>query len=151
MANFDDQRIVRESLQQRGKIGNSFFRPVKRKRELQQDRAELIRRAKHVESRADGAFIRRGRAGCRGSYVVRESLPELGGEDKTRIRRHAIDPLSCVVRTQRLVKRSVDLDGVKEFREIRRLVESFGTARWINVAGPVGIRPARGAHAHDAG
>src|SRR6266849_7820118 len=78
-----------------------------------------------------------------------EPLPELGGEDKARIGRHTIDPLRRMLRTQRLVKRSVDLDGVKEFREIGRLVESFGTARWINVAGPIGIRPARGAHAQD--
>ena len=70
---------------------------------------------------------------------MRETLPQLGGENKPRIRRHAIDPLRRVVRTQRLVKRSVDLDGVKEFREIGRLVESFGTARRINVPSPVGI------------
>ncbi len=124
---------------------------MKRKRELQQHCAKLLCRAKHIKARANGAFIRRSGAECRGSYVVRESLPQLGGKDEPRIRRYAIDPLRRVVRTQRLVKRSVDLDGVKVFREIGCLVESFGTSRWINVAGPIGIRPTRGAHAHDAG
>src|SRR6266478_1598941 len=50
-----------------------------------------------------------------------------------------------MVRTQWLVKRSVDLDGVKKFRKVSRLVESFGASRGIDVAGPVWIRPARGA------
>src|SRR6266480_3848110 len=84
-----------------------------------------------------------------GSDIVREPLPELGRENESRIRRHSIDPLGRVVRTQRLVERSVDLDSVKEFREISRLVESFGPTKRINVAGPVGIRPARGPHAQD--
>src|ERR1700682_2273854 len=124
---------------------------MKRKRKLQQDRAEPLRRAKHIEARANSVFICRSGARCRGSYVVRESLPELGGEDKARIRQHAVDPLRRMVRTQRLVERSVDLDGVKEFRKIGRLVESFGTARWIDVAGPIWIRPARRAHTQDTG
>src|SRR5260370_8509655 len=98
---------------------------MKREREWQQDRTELVRGAKHSEARAHGAFIRRGGRGCYGSAVVREALPELGGEDKARIRRHAIDPLRGVVWPQRLVKRGIDLDGVKEFREIRRLMESL--------------------------
>src|SRR6267143_1832659 len=151
VANFDDQRIVREPFQYRRKVRNGFRSAMKRKRELQQDRAEPPRRAKHIEARANGAFICRSGTGCRGSDVVREPLPELGAEDKARIRRHEVDPLGRVVRTQRLVKRSVDLDGVKEFREIGRLMESFGTARWIDVAGPIGIRPARGAHTQDTG
>src|SRR6267378_4967232 len=149
VANFDDQRIVREPFQYCRKVRNGFRSAMKRKRELQQGRAEPLRRAKDIEARANGAFICRSGTGCRGSDVVREPLPELGGEDKARIRRHEVDPLRRVVRTQRLVKRSVDLDGVKEFREIGRLMESLGTARWIDVAGPIGIRPARGAHTQD--
>ncbi len=82
---------------------------------------------------------------------MREPLPEFGGKNKARIRRHSIDPLRRVVRMQRLVKRSVDLDGVKEFREIARLVESFWAAQRINVPGPVRIRPASGAHPQDTG
>src|SRR2546430_8232542 len=148
MPHFDDQWVVGEALEQRRKIGNGLFRAMKRKRKLQQDRAELIRRAKHIEARANLAFLRRSRAGCCGSYVVRESLPQLGRKDKTRIRPYSFDPLRRMLWRQWLVKRSINLDGVKVFREIGRLVESFGASSWIDIAGPVGIRPACGADAH---
>src|SRR4029077_956354 len=98
---------------------------MKRKRELQQDRAELICCAKHIEAGANGALILCRGSRCYRSYVVRKSLPEFGGEHKARIRRHAVDPLRRVVGAQRLVKRSIDLDGVKKFRQVRRLVEPF--------------------------
>src|SRR5206468_10530309 len=55
------------------------------------------------------------------------------------------------LRMQWLVKRSSNLDGVKVLREIGRLVESLGAARWIDIAGPVRIRPSRRAHAQDLG
>ncbi len=149
VANFDDQGIVSEALENGGEKRHGFRSAMKRKRELQQDRAEPLRRAKHIEARANGALIRCDGVRCRGSRFVCESLPELGGEDKAQIRRYAVDPLGRLVRTQRLVERSVDLDSVKEFGEISRLVESFGPARRINVAGPIGIRPARGPHTQD--
>src|SRR5438477_2916258 len=148
MPHFDDQWIVGEALEQRRKISNGLFRAMKRKRKLQQDRAELIRRTKHIEAGANIALLRRGGAGRRGPCVVRESLPQLGRKDKSRIRRYSFDPLRRVLRVQRLVKRSINLDGVKVFREIGRLVESFGASSWIDIAGPVGIRPACGADAH---
>src|SRR5438093_3105594 len=150
VAYFDHQRIVRKPFQYGREVRDSLRRAMKRKRKLQQDGAEFVDRAKHIEARANGAFIRRRRSRRYGSYVVRESLPEFGGEHKARIRRHAIDPLRRVVRTQRLVKRSVDLDSVKEFREIGRLVESLGSSRWIDVTGPIRIRPARRAYTHTA-
>src|SRR4029077_11025027 len=123
---------------------------MKRKRELQEDRAKLLRRAQHVEARANGAFILGGRAGRYGLNIMGESLPEFGGKQKSRIGRDAIEPLRRVLRAQRLVKRSIDLNGVEVFREIRRFVESFGTPGWIDVTGPIRIRPTRGADANDA-
>src|SRR5260370_4237159 len=98
---------------------------MKRKGELQQDCAEPVCRAKHIEALANCALISCGGSRCHGSYVVREPLPEFGGENKARIRRHAIDPLRCVVGTQRLGKRNVDFYGVKEFRKIARLLASL--------------------------
>ena len=150
VANFDDQRIVGEAPENRREIRHGLPSAMKRKRELQQNCPKLVGRAKHVKARANGALVcRAGARNCR-SDVMRETLPQLGGENKPRIRRHAIDPLRRVVRTQRLVKRSVDLDGVKEFREIGRLVESLGSSRWIDVTGPIRIRPARRAYTHNA-
>jgi hypothetical protein len=151
VAHFDYQRVVRETFYQGGEVRNRFRRAMKRKRELQQDGAELLCCKQHVEACANGALLFRGRAGRHGLNIVREALPEFGGKDKPRIRRHAIEPLRGILRTQRLVKRSVDLDGIKVFREIGGLVESFSASRWIDVAGPVGIRPARWSHANYAG
>src|SRR6266481_5090899 len=149
VAHFDHQRIVYEAFYQGRKVANRFRCAMKRKRELQQDRAKFLCRAQNVEACANGAFILRGRAGRYGLNVVRKSLPEFGGENKSRIRRHAIEPLRRVLRAQRLVKRSIDLDGIKVFREISCLVESFGTSGGIDVTGPIGIRPARWSHAND--
>src|SRR5712664_71739 len=98
--NFDHQGIISEAFQYGREIGNGLRSAMKRKRELQQDRAEPVRRAKHIEARANGALVRRGRAGCCGSDVVREPLPEFGGKNKARIRRHSIDPLRRVLGTQ---------------------------------------------------
>ncbi len=124
---------------------------MKRKRELQQHRAELVGCAQHIKAGANLAFLRRSRAGRGRPDVVSESLPELRREYKTRIRRYAFDPLRRVVRAQRLVKRSVDLNRVKVFREIRRFVEPFGPARGVNVPGPIRIGPSRRPHAHNVG
>jgi len=74
VANFDDQRIVREPFQYRRKVRNGFRSAMKRKRELQQDRAEPLRRAKHIEARANSAFICRSGTRRRGSDVVRETV-----------------------------------------------------------------------------
>src|SRR5437016_5870636 len=151
VANFDDQGIVCESLENSGEIRHGLRGAMKRKRELQQDRAKSVGCSKHIEARANGPLIHRAYVRSCGPYVVREPLPQLRGKGETQIRRHAIDPLRCEVRAQRLVKRTVDLDSVKELREIGSLVESFGTARRINVPGPVGIRPACGADAEYTG
>src|SRR5258708_19922596 len=98
---------------------------MKRKGELQQHGGEFICGAKYIEAGANGSLILCSGSRCYRSYVVRESLPEFGGEHKARIGRHAFDPLRRVVRAQRLVKRSIDFDGVKKFREISHLLEPF--------------------------
>ena len=120
---------------------------------MQQNRAQLARAHQHIKTGAHGALVfgrgtpRRGvrRRGTRlgENHVVRESLPQLGGEQKARIRSHAIDPLPGMLGTHRRVKRSIDFDGVEELRQIRRFMKAFGTPRWIDVAGPIGVRPAR--------
>src|SRR6266478_2379204 len=50
--NFDHQRIVGESLEQGRKISNGLLAAMKRKWKLQQHRAQLVCRAKHIEARA---------------------------------------------------------------------------------------------------
>jgi len=144
VADFDDEGIVGEALQERREISDGFGRAMERKWELQEDRSELAGFLQRLEAGAHDAFV-----GRSGSRIVGESLPELGGENEARIGRDAAEPLRGVVGTKRLVKRGVDLDGVEEFREIGRFVKAFGPANRINVAGPVRVRPAGRAHAND--
>src|SRR5207247_3714231 len=99
----------------------------------------------------DRSLVRGSGARPHGGGVVGEFLPEFCGEDKAWVGRYALNPLRGVFRAQRLVKRSVDLDGIEEFREIGGLVQSLGRARRIEVASPVRIRPARGADTERAG
>jgi len=56
------------------------------KKEIAAGPPEPFRRAKHIEARANGALIRRTGARSCGTDLMREPLPELGGEDKARIR-----------------------------------------------------------------
>ncbi len=71
-----------------------------------------------------------------------ESLPEFGGEKEARIYEDTIDPLRGVVGAQGLVERRVDFDGIEEFGEVGGFVEALGTARGIDIAGPIRIGPA---------
>src|SRR6266853_382941 len=57
VANFDDQWIVSEALENSGEIRHRLRSAMKRKRELQQNRAEPVRRPKHIEARANGALL----------------------------------------------------------------------------------------------
>src|SRR5260370_27490586 len=109
---------------------------MKRKGELQQDCAEPVCCAKHIEALANSALISCGGSRCHGSYVVREPPPELGGEYKSRIRRHALHPLRCGVGTQRLAKRSRALARAPRFRRQAHLVESLAP-----VSGRAATRP----------
>ena len=114
---------------------------MERKWELKKDGAEFVSGAQNVEAGANSALVSSGREGSRRAGLVSEALPELGGENEARVNGNTIEPLRGVLGMQRLVKGSVDFDGVEEFGEISGLVESLGTAGWIDVAGPVWIRP----------
>lgn len=57
MAEFDDERIVREASKDRGEINDGFGCFVKRERELQQYGAEFVCLLQYVEAGAHGAFV----------------------------------------------------------------------------------------------
>src|SRR5260370_1537923 len=107
VANLDHQRVVSKSPYYGGEVRYGLRSAMKRKRECQQHPAQPLRPPNHIQPPPHAPLLLRGRAGCCGSDVVRESLPEFGGKNKARIRRHSIDPLRRVLGTQRLVKRSV--------------------------------------------
>jgi hypothetical protein len=140
VANFDDETVIGEALEHSGEIACGFLGAMERERELKEDGAEFVGGAKNVKAGTDGALVVGGGAG-----VVREFLPEFGGEEKLRIGGNAVEPIGGVIGTQRMVERSVDLDGVEESGKILGLVESFGAAGRIYGTGPVRIRPACGA------
>jgi hypothetical protein len=142
VADFDDERVIGEALEHGGEIGAGFLGPMERERELKEDGAEFVGDAKNVKAGTDGALVVGASAG-----VVREFLPEFGGEEKSRIGGDAGEPIGGMIGTQRMVERSVDLDGVEESGKILGLVESFGPAGRIYGTRPVRIRPACGADA----
>lgn len=145
MANFHGERVAGETLEERGEVSHVFGGTVKRKRELQKNGAKAVGGAKNVKPGASFALVRGGGRGGERTAVVSEALPEFGGEKKTWIFRDAVEPLTSVVRAERLVKGSVDFDGVEELRKVGEFVEAFGAAERIDEAGPIGIRPSGGA------
>ncbi len=145
MANFNDERIVGEAFKSSGEGGDGFFRTMERERELEEDSAEFIRSAQDVEASTDGAFVFCGRDRAINRGIVSKSLPEFGGEEEAGIGGYTVKPLRGVIGTQRLVERSVDLDGVEKFSEKGSFVETFRAASRIHKAHPVRIRPASGA------
>ena len=147
VANFYDKRIVGEAFKSSGKGGDGFFRTMERERELEEDSAKFIRSAQDVEASTDGAFVFRGGDRTSNTGIVGESLPEFGGEEEAGIGGYTVKPLRGVIGTQRLVERSVDLDGVEKSGKIGGFVETFGAASRIDKARPVRIRPASGADA----
>ena len=128
VAHFDYQRVIAKPQQDGGKISHGFLGAMKRKRELQQDGAEFAGGTEHVEAGAHGALILGDRAGSCRNGVVSETLPEFRGEDETGIGAYQIDPVFSEIRPKRLVKRSVDFDGVEEFGEIGGFVKVFRAA-----------------------
>ena len=99
-------------------MGGSFGRLVKGKRELEEHGAEFACVAENVEAGADVAFVFGG-----GQGFVREALPEFCGEEKREVCGYALDPACGVVRADRLIKRSVDFDGIEKLGEERSLVK----------------------------
>jgi hypothetical protein len=108
-------------------------------RELQQDGAELARGRQRREPRAHRALVLGARA-----LLVRELLPELCGEEESRMGRHALDPLRRDSRPRRLVKRGIDLDRVEILRQVRGFVEIPRAPLRIEDSVPVRVGPARG-------
>src|SRR5215471_15696376 len=106
---------------------------MKGKWKLKQDCAQLAGVAQRVESGAHRALVFRSRIG-----VVRELLPQLRGENKTRIGRHELNPLPAVFWLQRLVERGVDLNRVEELSKIGGLMEACRLASRVHDACPVG-------------
>jgi hypothetical protein len=142
VAQFDNEGIVTETSEYGAEILDGLRRAVEGKRELQQDGAELVGFAQNVEALADGTFIFWG-----GGRIVSEFLPHLRGEDEGRIGSDAFEPEGRVIWIQGLVEGSVDLDGIKEAREIGGFVKILRAACWIHVAGPIAIGPTRGSDA----
>ena len=101
-------------------MGGGFGRLVKGKRELQEYGAEFACVAENVEAGADVAFVFGG-----GRGFVREALPEFCGEEKGGVGGHALDPARGVVRADRLIKGSVDFDGVEKLGEECCLVKAL--------------------------
>jgi hypothetical protein len=134
VAKLDDERVVGEARENGGEVDDGLWRFVERKRELQEDGAEFVCFAKDIESGADIAFVF-----FRGRRIMGEFLPELRREDERGIGGDAFEPKGGVVWTQGLIEGSVDFDGVEKFGEICGFVEIFGTARGIDVAGPVAV------------
>ena len=120
MTQFDDQRVVSKALQDRGEIRDGFGGAVEGKRELQKDGAEFFCVSQDIKARADSAFVF-----STGGGIVREPLPELGGEQERRVGRDAVDPGRGVVGAERLVERSIDFDGVEESGEVLGFVKAF--------------------------
>src|SRR6266436_6746042 len=143
MPHLHRQRVIGKAFQDRAKIRGRFRGPVKCERELQQYRPELTGLVQYIEAGAHRAFIF-----WRGARVVRELLPKLRGKRKARIGGNAIEPLPSMLRVQWLVERGIDLDSVKELREVGSFVKAFRPRRRIHVAGPIRIRPPRWPYAN---
>lgn len=104
MTKFDDERIITKTEKDRGEKSYGLLCAVEGERELEEDGAEFVGVAKDVEAGTDGALVGGGDARRGGDSVVRESLPEFGGEDKTGIGGDEVEPVSSVNGAERLVE-----------------------------------------------
>src|SRR5262249_27388911 len=124
VAHFDDEWVIAKAQKHRGKIRHGFLGAMKGKRELQQHRAEFSGGAQDIKAGADGALVLGRGSGNSGSNIVRETLPKFCSEKETRVAGDKINPLLGIFRFQRLVKRSIDFDGVEEVGEVRSFVKT---------------------------
>ena len=76
-----------------------------------------------------------------------EAPPKFRGKNKAAITGDEVNPLLGSLQFERLVKRSIDFDGVEKLGQIRGLMEAARPPRGINETVPVRIRPSRGADA----
>src|SRR6267142_4107728 len=138
VAHFHRERIIRESLQQRGKTRCRLRIAMKRERELQQHRSQLAGLVQYIEAGTHRALIFR----C-SARVMREFLPHLCRKNKARICGNALDPLLGVLLVQWLIKRSIDLDSVKKLCQVRGFMKTFRSRRGVHISSPIRIRPSR--------
>src|SRR6267142_3788394 len=136
VAHFHREWIIRKSLQQRGKTRCRLRIAMKRERELQQHRSQLAGLLQYIEAGTHRALIFRGSA-----RVMREFLPHLRCENKTRIGRNSLNPLLGMLRVQRLIKRSIDFDGVKKLRQVGGFMKIPRSRRGVHISSPIRIRP----------
>src|SRR5271168_1931297 len=94
---------------------------------------------KNVEPLTNDFYVVGARA-----FFVRESLPELGGEEESRIGGDALEPLRRESGLEWVVKRSIDFDRVEVFREVGCLMKRARAWRGVNNTLPIGIGPSRG-------
>src|ERR1035438_5593641 len=170
MPHLDRQRIIPKALKQRDQVSLALDRAMKRKRELQQNRTQLPGVPQHIESRANRPLIlgtrHPGRTRSipgkfrrtwpneirrritprlvtrqRRKSLVCKFLPKLGSEQKSRIARNPLQPLMCMPRLQRRIKRGINLNGVEELSQVSSLMKSLRPRRRINIPSPIRIRP----------
>jgi hypothetical protein len=146
VADLHDQSVVAKRFQQALQARQMLGRMVKRKRELEQNGAQPSRALQYVKAPADGlgVFGRR-------SLLVRESLPELGGEKKSRICSDAAKPLRGNPGLERAVKRRVDLDRIEKLGQIPGFVKAARAPRRVDDPVPVGVGPPRRTDENPAG
>src|SRR6267154_1704795 len=132
VAHFHHKRIIRKAFQPSRKKISCLRIAVKRERELQQHRSQLAGLAQYIEASTYRAFILRSRA-----RVVREFLPHLCRENKARICGNPLDPLLGMLRVQWLIKRSVDLDSVKNLRQVRGFMKALWPWRGLHISSPI--------------
>ena len=113
MAKLDNQGVLHEALQQLGQVGNGLARAMKREGELHEHSAQFCLAHQNVESHANFPFFRAPRG-----KIVREALPQFGGEHEPWVGSDFLDPLFGLFDAQRAVERGVDFDGVEELRKI---------------------------------
>ena len=123
-----------KSLRQAFQVSKRLWRAVKRKRELNEYRAETSRVAKNIETCANAFLVFECCA-----FFVRELLPELCSEEKPGIERYFFDPASHQLRTKRLVERRVDFDCVEILREVCRFMKASALGARIDNALPVRV------------
>lgn len=133
MPHFYDEWIVVESFRQAFQVSQRVRSVMKRKRELNKYRAQTFRIAKNIETCANAFLVFE-----RCAVFVREFLPELCGEEESRIGDYLLDPSLHQLRTKGLVERRVDFNRVEILREVCRLVK---TARlWARIDDSLPVR-----------
>ena len=138
MPHLHNQRILRKSLQHLGKIRDRFRLAMKRKRELHQQRPQLVA----LRKTSNPARASRSSAAVASCSCV-NFFHSFAVNKKSRVRRHPLDPLRGVIRLHRVIKRSIDLDGVKIFCQKRSRMKVFRPRLRINISRPIRISPSR--------